>query len=124
MAEKKAKRTRTVEPTLEDAHEMGGDMMNRSSNKMGAIQLEDRRFCDMFGDGGLVALAACSWLNCTNLLPECGTFILLLWTLCFLKAHPTEAPLSRKCVEAQTRKQFGSAFGRSFLLLPPSKFVW
>ena len=92
-----AKRKRPTEPTVEDVFSMGRDMMNRSTKKMGAILQEDRRFRDLFGVGATIALAAWQWLVYTSLLPENGTFQHLLWTLCFLKVHATEAPLSALC---------------------------
>ena len=52
---------------------------------------------DLFGVGGMVALAAFAWLERTGLLPDGGTFVHLLWTLCFLKVYPTETPLSALC---------------------------
>lgn len=91
------KRKKIVQPSLEDAYAMGRDMMNRSSKKMGAIQSEDRQFRDLFGVGAIVALAAFAWLDQTELLPVDGTFMHLLWTLCFLKVYPTETALSALC---------------------------
>ena len=71
--------------------------MNRSSKEMGAMESEDRRFRDLFGVAGMNALAIFAWLNHTSCLPEGGTFQHLLWTLCFMKVHPTETPLSALC---------------------------
>lgn len=57
MAEQPAKGSKTVVPALEDAHEMGREMVNRSPQKMGAIETEERRFGDLFGVGATIALA-------------------------------------------------------------------
>ncbi len=97
MADPPAKRTRTTQPTLEDAYDMGREMMNRSSKEMGAIETEDRRFRELFGVGGMTAIAAYAWLVYTDLLPEGGTFQHMLWALCFLKVYPTETVLSSLC---------------------------
>ena len=91
------KRRKQVEPTLEDVYAIGRDMMNRSSKEMGAMEAEERRFRDLFGVGAMVALACFEWLNHSDLLPEGGTLLHLLWTLCFLKVYPTETPLSSLC---------------------------
>ena len=92
-----AKRKKDEPPSLQDVFNAGKDMMNRSEKEMGAIQVEDRRFREMFGVGPLIALSAWSLLCTNGLLPEVGTLTHFLWTLCFLKVYAKQGPLCVLC---------------------------
>ena len=51
---------------------------------------EDKRFRSLFGCGVVVAHKLWQLLNTHRLVPSGGTMTHLLWTLTFLKVHPSE----------------------------------
>jgi hypothetical protein len=101
MASKK--RQKPAEVTVKDVLGAGRDMMQRSEMKMGTIEVEERRFRDMFGASPEVALIAWSMLSTLGLIPIGDTLTHFLWTLCFLKVYPKQGPLSVLCGNADPK---------------------
>jgi hypothetical protein len=91
MATTAPKRRRQTQLTLDDILKAGKDMMRRSEQVMGTIEVEERRFREMFGVGPGVALTCWSMLSTLDYVPEGGTLTHFLWTLCFLKVYPSES---------------------------------
>ena len=92
-----SKKVRQANPQLEEIMDRGRDMMNRSEKMMGAPATEDRRFREMFGVCPEVALVAWQMMCSAGILPEGGTLMHWLWTLCFLKVYAKQGPLSVLC---------------------------
>ena len=113
------KRPRPTEPTEADFIRVGKDMMNRSEKMMGSPASEDRRFREMFGVCPAVALVAWNMLCVAGLLPEGGTMMHWLWTLCFLKVHAKQGPLSVLCggADPKTVQKWVWLFIRAFIVL-------
>ena len=115
------KRRKPAQPTLNDMLQAGRDMMNRSEKAMGSFKVEDRRFREKFGVGPSVALKTFTMLSTLDYLPDGGTLCHFLWTLCFLKVHPKQGPLSVLCggKDAKTISKWTKQFIISIADLEP-----
>ena len=86
---------------------------------MGAPATEDRRFREMFGVCPEVALAAWTMMCSAGILPEGGTLMHWLWTLCFMKVYAKQGPLSVLCggADPKTIHKWVWLFIRAFVVL-------
>ncbi|KAL9183039.1 hypothetical protein ACHAXT_004826 [Thalassiosira profunda] len=85
------KRKRESAPTPDDIMLVGKEVQNKSGRSLGAPMSEDRAFRDFFGTSAIVVLALWQLLVETELLPEGGTMMHLLWTLFFFNVYPKQA---------------------------------
>jgi hypothetical protein len=88
--EREIKRKRESNPTANDFYRIGQEIQNRIGRKISASISEDRRFREFFGAGVRVVMATWNLLVETELLPEDGQIVHLLWTLYFFKVYPKQ----------------------------------
>ena len=95
--------------------------MGRSEHKMGAIASEERRFRELFRVGPAVALITWNMLCNLGFLPDGGTMLHFLWTLCFLKVYAKQAAMCvlYGAVDPKTAKKWVSQFIRAIADLAP-----